>query len=85
MSDFVEVSSAEEEHPRWFRVLSISGKDLGLGFECPVCHHGFSHHAPSEIEHCRRVEKRPFFTAHLPTKQIGGAKPLPRNIQPIGW
>jgi hypothetical protein len=86
VSDFIEVTSSEEVQPRWWRVLSISGKPLGLGFACPKCKLGFSHHAPEKIKHCRMVEKRPFFTASLPTKQVGGgARTLPRNILPVGW
>jgi hypothetical protein len=61
--DFVDVGTNDEPRPRWFRVLSISGKDLGLGFQCDRCHYGVAHHAPEKIEHCRTVEKRPFFTA----------------------
>jgi hypothetical protein len=83
--DFVEVGTNDEPQTRWWRVLSVSGQPLGLGFACPVCHYGFSHHAPPKIKHCRTEESAPFFTANLPVKQIGGTQPLPRNIIPVGW
>jgi hypothetical protein len=84
-NDFIEVGSSAEQKPRWWRVLSVSGRALGLGFECPKCHYGFNHDAPKEIRHCGTVETAPFFTANLPVKQIGGGCTLPRNILPIGW
>jgi hypothetical protein len=83
--DFVEVGICDEPQPRWWRVLSISGKDIGLGFGCPKCKLGFAHHAPEKIAHCGGIESAPFFTSRLPVQQIGGTQPLPRNIIPVGW
>lgn len=83
MSDFIEVTS--EGRPRWWRVLSISGKDIGLGFECPRCHLGYAHDAPKKIKHCGEVESAPLLTALLPTRQLGGGPAFPRNIILSGW
>lgn len=54
----------------WFRAKTISGKDAGLGFLCPVCRLSHTHSAPARVFHCGRWEDAPFFTVKLPTRQI---------------
>jgi len=73
-----------EEVPRWFRVLTISGKPAGLGFQCPKCHLGFRHSAPEKVFHCGRLEHAPRITALLPQRRLGGDE-LPPNVIPVFW
>jgi hypothetical protein len=70
--------------PKWFRVLSKSGRPLGLGFQCPKCHFGYRHSAPLEIFHCGALEKQPLFTKLLPVTRIGGDPILPPNVFKVG-
>jgi hypothetical protein len=34
------------------RVLTLQGKDVGLGFFCPKCRFQITAHAPDKIRHC---------------------------------
>lgn len=73
--------------PKWYRALTISGKPAGLGFECPVCHLGYTHDAPEQIFHCGAMEQAPRIRALLPTRRIGSGQPvnLPGNVFLVGW
>ena len=81
---FLHILSDEESQPKWYRVTTISGKDAGLGFQCPNCGLGFRHSAPREIFHCGSTEKAPVFSSGLPVRSLGGSR-LPINMIPIGW
>lgn len=83
MSDFVSVTA--EAKPTWWRAITRSGKPAGLGFECPKCRLGYAHDAPQQIYHCGRMESAPKLTAILPTYQLGGGAPLPRNVFLVAW
>jgi hypothetical protein len=71
--------------PKWFRVRTISGKDAGLGFQCPCCHLGYPHSAPERVFHCGAFEEAPLITGLLPVRQLGQRAHFPRNIMPVGW
>ncbi len=73
-----------EEKPRWWRALTISGRDAGLGFSCPVCGFGYAHDAPDEIRHCGHIEQAPRDTHRLPTHRLGSGVGLPSNVIPVG-
>jgi hypothetical protein len=82
MIDLIRV--AADAPPKWYRALTISGKPAGLGFQCPKCHLGYPHSAPTEIFHCGALEKAPMFPALLPQRSIGGAAQLPPNFLKFG-
>jgi hypothetical protein len=43
----------------WYKVVTASGKDAGLGFYCNACKLNVVANAPETIRHCRKVETRP--------------------------
>jgi hypothetical protein len=79
------LSTEPQEKPRWFRVLTISGKPAGLGFYCDKCHLSVPHDAPDEVFHCGAKEKAPLITALLPTFRLGRGCRLPSNLIPTDW
>lgn len=74
-----------EPQPKWWKALTISGADAGLGFYCPKCHLAYPHSAPAEIRHCGAIESAPKKTDKLPTRQLGNGVGLPYNILPVAW
>ena len=75
-----------QEWPRWYRALTISGKPAGLGFCCPKCHLRVSYGAEAGVQHCGSLEKPPMITALLPVRGLGPRQELlPANILPIGF
>ena len=82
---FVHILSDDEPQPKWFKVTTISGKDAGLGFQCPNCGLGFRHSAPREIFHCGSTEKAPLFSSGLPVRSLGGFQLPNRYVLTGAW
>ena len=70
---FVEVTSKPTKHDlHWYRVLTLSGKDGGLGFACEKCHLHIKHSAPKRVFHCGQHEELSIPVEKLPVRNLDG-------------
>ena len=80
----------DESAVHWFKVLTVSGLDGGLGFTCDRCHLSVPHSATrdSQVAHCGGVSQfKPGWFEKIPTVrlknpsreglEIGGSRIVP--------
>jgi hypothetical protein len=56
----------------WYKAITFSGKDAGLGFFCPTCKLCYPHSCGEEVFHCGAIERldKGFFE-RLPEVKLG--------------
>jgi hypothetical protein len=69
---------AAKTQTQYWRAVSISGQDAGLGAECPVCHGcvRYGLFSDSTFEHCGRREPVPQDIHDLPCRSLKRGMPL---------